>query len=290
MNAMKEMHEALLAPFSKHVIKWRAGDISADGTLARALAYIEARDVMDRLDEVLGPGNWEDEYQVTRMSDKRAIVTCRITLHHDGRSITKSDGTDVDLESSEGFELGKGSISEAFKRAAVKWGVGRYLYRLEAPWMPVNSRGYLEYAPTLPDWAVPENERGQKDDEPPSNVAPLPTQAEKTSKDAETSSHKEKVADLSGQVASYLQKVAKSVNIPGLVTAFTTAEQHFGADGGAKMRSAVVERFSALADSGDQAILVNLDKYAAQIFDEHRLLVFKETIQKRLSDPHKEAA
>jgi hypothetical protein len=45
--------------------------------------------------------------------------------------VRKSDGageTQVEGE--------KGAISDALKRAAVKWGIGRYLYDLDSPWVP----------------------------------------------------------------------------------------------------------------------------------------------------------
>ena len=60
------------------------------------------------------------------------------------------------------MEAEKGRISDAFKRAAVHWGVGRYLYNLPNVWVPLNGR-YLAMANGLPQgvklppWALPEN-------------------------------------------------------------------------------------------------------------------------------------
>jgi hypothetical protein len=37
-------------------------------------------------------------------------------------------------------EAEKGACSDAFKRAAVLWGIGRYLYDLDSPWVALNGR------------------------------------------------------------------------------------------------------------------------------------------------------
>lgn len=121
-----EIWDALGAPF--HVVHWRAQTLNREGTKALALAYIDARDVMERLDSVVGPGGWQDAYSETPRG--RLICTLSI-LSPDGDWIAKSDGAgDTDVEGD------KGAISDAFKRAAVKWGIGRYLYSLKSVWAP----------------------------------------------------------------------------------------------------------------------------------------------------------
>lgn len=120
------MLESLSAEFPRHAISWRAQSLTRDGDKAMALAYIDARDVMKRLDAVCGPANWQDRYE---FSGPRTV--CYLSIRIDGEWITKADGAgDTDVEAE------KGAISDAFKRAAVKWGIGRYLYDLDAPWVP----------------------------------------------------------------------------------------------------------------------------------------------------------
>lgn len=115
----------LLAPFPAEAISWRAQNMKADGTSALALCYIDARDVMRRLDEACGPEGWQDSYAET----PKGRLICTISILCDGEWIAKSDGAgDTDVEGE------KGAISDAFKRAAVKWGIGRYLYDVEATW------------------------------------------------------------------------------------------------------------------------------------------------------------
>ena len=98
-----------------------SGDCPKFGACPQAhlmLDYIDARYVMDRLD-YLGPENWQDRY----VDRPGGSVRCGIGLLVDGDWVWKWDvGTQSDIEPE------KGSYSEAFKRAAVKWGIGRDLY------------------------------------------------------------------------------------------------------------------------------------------------------------------
>ena len=117
----------LAAEFPRDAIHWRAQTLTRNGDKALALAYLDARDVMDRLDEVCGPENWQDEY----VESAKGRVICRIGVRLESGWVWKSDGAgDTAVEGE------KGGISDAFKRAAVKWGIGRYLYRLDSVWAP----------------------------------------------------------------------------------------------------------------------------------------------------------
>lgn len=117
----------LAKPFPGNAISWRAQSVTKQEPYkAMALAYIDARDVMARLDEVCGPENWQDSYAET--ASGRVICTISIRIGDDW--VGKADGSgDSDIEGE------KGGISGAFKRAAVKWGIGRYLYDMPCPWV-----------------------------------------------------------------------------------------------------------------------------------------------------------
>jgi len=125
MYDWKKISEDLAKPFPREQVSWRIGNTNAkfrkpgDKLKGLPLAYIDARDVMGRLDEVVGAGGWSDDYK-----EVKGRIICTITIH----GISKSDGAgDTDTEGE------KGGISDAFKRAAVKWGIGRYLYDVKAP-------------------------------------------------------------------------------------------------------------------------------------------------------------
>lgn len=136
--------QALRQPFDPASVHWRVGATNREKTKGIALAYIDARDVMRRLDEVCG-AYWQDEYPFEGC--------CRIGIKIGDEWLWRSNGageTDVEGE--------KGRYSDAFKRAAVLWGVGRYLYDLPNVWVPIKQQGRsyaLAQTPNLPSWAIP---------------------------------------------------------------------------------------------------------------------------------------
>lgn len=84
----------------------------------RPLDFVDARFVMKRLDEIVGPEFWQSKH--TMVGDK---VQCAIGIKIDGEWVWKSDGAgETDIEGE------KGSFSDALKRAAVSWGIARDLY------------------------------------------------------------------------------------------------------------------------------------------------------------------
>lgn len=124
--ATPEDIKMLFAEFPQDAISWRAQSVTKTGDKAMALAYIDARDVMDRLDQVCGAADWQCDYP-----HAAAKTVCRIGIKVDGEWIWKSNGAgDSDIEAE------KGALSDAFKRAAVLWGIGRYLYDIPTPWVP----------------------------------------------------------------------------------------------------------------------------------------------------------
>jgi len=116
----------------KDAISWRAQSVTKDGTKAMALAYIDARDVMRRLDDVCGPAGWQCRYP-----HAGAKTICEVGIKIGDEWVWKANGAgDTDIEAE------KGAISDAFKRAAVLWGIGRYLYDMPAPWVPCETSEY----------------------------------------------------------------------------------------------------------------------------------------------------
>lgn len=128
--AQPSIYERLAAEFPRDAIHWRALTMAPSGNRALAVGYMDARDVQDRLDEVCTPAGWRDSYVETAKG--RVIATIEILI--EGQWVGKSDGAgDTAVEGA------KGGMSDAFKRAAVKWGIGRYLYRLPSVWAPCES-------------------------------------------------------------------------------------------------------------------------------------------------------
>lgn len=137
MNTKNE----LSAAFPPEQVKYKPGKISRDR--AMVLFYIDARAVIDRLNEVLGIGGWSDAYAL----ENNAAI-CTLSCLIDGTWTSKCDaaplhGTDI-----------KAALSNALKRAAVKFGVGRYLYAEAVQWCrydPKNSE-FVD-APKPAGWA-----------------------------------------------------------------------------------------------------------------------------------------
>jgi len=166
--------EDLKKPFPAEDIEWRVQScgVTAKGPWAMVLAYINARAVMDRLDEVVGPGNWQVNYTATGNG-----FLCNLGIRIEPRSpewIWKSDGADqTDVEPF------KGGISGALKRAANCWGIGRYLYNVTENFADCSlekKSGYHKARtkdgkdiywkePSLPDWALPKKKKEIKKEE-----------------------------------------------------------------------------------------------------------------------------
>jgi hypothetical protein len=87
------------------------------------LSYITARDVQNRLDGVVGPGNWSTSFRV--LSHEPWVVECTLTVCGACRAdVGYSNAPDSEDE----MEPAKAAWSDALKRAAVQWGIGRWLY------------------------------------------------------------------------------------------------------------------------------------------------------------------
>ena len=106
--------------------KWRVQSTSEYGS--NCVAYIDARDVQDLFDDVCGAENWQVKYEEHKGNLFASIgvnVTKGTAINIDPLWVWKSDcGTESQVEKQ------KGEASDAFKRAAVMWGVGRFLYSL----------------------------------------------------------------------------------------------------------------------------------------------------------------
>lgn len=121
----------LREPFEADDIEWRVGQAGKSGERiwARLLAYITNRAIMNRLDEVCGPENWQNEFKVAPNDPKGESLLCGLSIRVNGEWVTKWDGAgNTDIESV------KGGISDSMKRAGVQWGIGRYLYDLGESW------------------------------------------------------------------------------------------------------------------------------------------------------------
>lgn len=110
----------LAEPFPLDQLDWRLLQswVSESGPGGFCAPYVDARAIMNRLDQVVGPENWQTEF--TQM---QGGTLCKLSIRVGESWISKQDGSDE--TDTEPF---KGGISKALVRAAVSWGIGRYLY------------------------------------------------------------------------------------------------------------------------------------------------------------------
>lgn len=159
----EEIEKLLDAPFPTEQVKWRATAFKGNNGEWKALLvpYLQNIVIMRRLDDVFGKFGWENQ-----LNTMHGGVICGISVFLNGRTITKWDGADpTDTEAT------KGGITNSMKRAAVQWGIGRYLKDIPHNWVKVhqsretdrdeyisnkknNLSGFFT-PPNLPSWARP---------------------------------------------------------------------------------------------------------------------------------------
>jgi hypothetical protein len=138
-----------------------------------AVAHADPRAYIDRLNEVLGPDGWGQELTFTvtpynkfipgkkpwgapadapipedkSVPGNKVLCICRLTIKDVG---TKSSSGDEDASDE---NAATSAEAQAFKRACMQFGLGRYLYDLPKQTVPYD-KGFT-VTPKLPDWAIP---------------------------------------------------------------------------------------------------------------------------------------
>lgn len=133
------MWTQLAEPMPAEAIEWRVQTADKDGRWALVVPYANARWLQQRLDDVVGPGNWEDHYE----PGPNGGVLCALTIRFldeegDWRRVVKQDAAD-----NTGIEGTKGGVTDAFKRACCKFNVGgmRALYETGECWGVIKAKG-----------------------------------------------------------------------------------------------------------------------------------------------------
>ena len=145
-----DIWSALAAPLPAGVISWRQDGrtINRDGRfLARFVAYIEANTVRERLDAVV-PGEWDLTLEllppVTGLDEDANQGACSFKARLQILGVIREDvGTGKDY---------KQAATDAFKRAAVRFGIAHELYAYEQNWVQMDGDG--KYAKPIEDPAV----------------------------------------------------------------------------------------------------------------------------------------
>lgn len=139
--SVNKYFEAFGKPFPADDVSWRLQYVNENELQGMAVPYLDARAIADRLDEVVGQSRWQDRYipwhDCVMGKKQKSSQLCTISIYDEELKqwIDKTDGAeDSDIEPV------KGGLSDAFKRAAVKWNIGRYLYGFDTIWVKVEKK------------------------------------------------------------------------------------------------------------------------------------------------------
>ena len=133
----------LSAPLPAETISWRQDGraVQRDGKfIARFVAHVDANTVRERLDAVV-PGEWDLTLELlpTLASDDPEEANCSFKARLQILGVIREDvGTGRDYKS---------AATDAFKRAAVRYGIAHELYAYEQNWVRVD--GDEKYAKPL---------------------------------------------------------------------------------------------------------------------------------------------
>jgi len=151
----------LAEPFDPSEIKWRVTHTTQDGSRGAVVPFADPRAYTDRLNQIFAPTGWTRTYDVSTVSpvsrmkrDKliqtgKVLVTCTLTIGEIGCHTGSGEEWADERNSMTAAE------AQAFKRAAVCYGLGRYLYNVAEMWVPLNTYRQPLQIPSLPQWALP---------------------------------------------------------------------------------------------------------------------------------------
>lgn len=164
---VKEILDKLTEPFDPDLIYWKPQAINKAKTSAVAAAYADPRAYSDRLNEVVGPDKWSTHYAVTTIGPiagpdpkdwknkfiykGKVMVVATLVIEGVGQNAGTGESDAVDENAITSAE------AQAFKRAATRFGLGRYLYDLpKNQWVAYDdTTRRITEPPSLPDWAIP---------------------------------------------------------------------------------------------------------------------------------------
>lgn len=146
----RQIQAELAMPFAPEDLEWRLQRVVEAKELGIAVPYVTNRAIMSRLDDVVGPENWYNDFKPWHGAGGKEAQLCGISIRYGDGFITKWDGAeDSDIEPV------KGGLSDSMKRAAVQWGIGRVLYNMDVVFVDVEKRGKT--------WSIKNNQQERLD-------------------------------------------------------------------------------------------------------------------------------
>lgn len=138
----KTVLEELKKPFIGRFLSVKPGATTQDKTSGMVLTYIDARAVMDRLDDCVGPDGWNFRWEPTvSFQNSDGVTNLAVKGILKIGDVIREDVGEALAES----EPYKSAVSDALKRCAVHFGIGRYLYDMPSIWWPLKNKRFEDY-------------------------------------------------------------------------------------------------------------------------------------------------
>lgn len=119
--------------------------------VAMAFGYVRVQGVLNHLDKVLGPENWSVDYEP--LESPNPTFLCRLRVKVGFEWVEKSAVGASDEKDGKAF---KAAQTDALKRAAAAWGVGKFLQDIPKRWVACETYskngkvGFREWTGKLP--------------------------------------------------------------------------------------------------------------------------------------------
>jgi hypothetical protein len=139
----KENLQSLKAPFAREKLRVKVQSLNKEKTRAGLVVYLQHTVVQDRLDEV--DPSWSVRVIRERWLGEAFYVQMRMTLKGISRE-NIGEGKDP-----------KSAYSDALKRCAMLFGIGRYLYHSAIVWVE-----YDQSKSNFKNWSIEDYERAHK--------------------------------------------------------------------------------------------------------------------------------
>lgn len=232
MNTVtNEMLTQLSEPLPASQISWRVGATTKDKKKGQALPYIDARVVQSTLDRIVGPGNWKNEFHASPIG---AGLICRLAIKVGDEWVYREDASNWDAGStSEQRQNGesialKGAYSDSFKRSAVMWGIGRYLYSYDPQWVELDEYKKMKATPKLPAYMLPSSSdapaKAANTSNRPAPAAPIPAPSQAMVHADEPAAQEDDSSHNEGTVEAPVSYGSESYDTPAEAPAQTPAQ------------------------------------------------------------------
>lgn len=142
----------LAARFPAADVEWKVIESSVrdNKPIVSVAPFLDARSIMERLDQIVGPGGWTTDVKAAPNSLDGVVYGLSLCLN--GQWITKYDGADIPpLTGGRQADRTKSALTMGLRRAAMLWGVGRYLWALPKRMRPVIGPSYSAATPNFHD-------------------------------------------------------------------------------------------------------------------------------------------